>query len=333
MTNTSMTDFTLLSAKEYIKDLTHCVRQAKSRIYIMDLIIADDEATHELISAIEKAVKQGIKVDLAADTFTYGELGGFFSPFKRRAAKSQAVTAMTKRFIEAGASFRWLGGDYKINPFAGVTHIKWCIVDDTVYCFGGTNLFKEGIESLDYMFKTTDPELANDIIREHLHIISADASPESYDGFHKTYPYGRLLVDSGKRGDSLIYKRACVLAKNAHKILFVSQYCPSGELAQHLKQTQSDIYFNRPELATTLHRLLITTTMSVTNIKTIYKKDRYIHAKFMLFEMPNGKRIALTGSHNFSYSGVRLGTREVALESEDAHIYKQLEDFWRQNIK
>jgi cardiolipin synthase len=52
----------------------------------------------------------------------------------------------------------------------------------------------------------------------------------------------------------------------------------------------------------------------------------------MLFEMPDGQKIALTGSHNFSYTGVNFGTREVALETSDPDIYRQLEDFYETNV-
>jgi len=328
-----MSDFTLLPAKEYLQELILAVHNATSSIYIMNLILADDEATHELILAIEKAASRGIHTDIAVDIFTYGELGGFFSPFKKSVARSRAVTAMTKRFIAAGVNFRWLGGNYKVNPFAGVTHIKWSIVDKTIYCFGGVNLYKLGINSTDYMLKTRDTNLIHDITKQHLSIASADASPESYKGFKKDYTYGSLLVDSGERGRSIIYERACELAKEAHKIIYVSQYCPDGELLDYFKEPFVQIYFNRPELANFFNGLLIRITMLRTNIKTLYRKNNYIHAKFMLFEMADGRKIALTGSHNFSYSGVRVGTREVALETENIQIYTQLKEFWEQNIK
>lgn len=327
-----MTHFTLIPAHDYIKELTLSLRQAKKHVYIMGLILADDSTTHPLIEEIEYTAKRNIKINLAVDTFTYGELGGFFSPFKHQAAASRAVTAMTKRFIDAGVDFRWLGGNYKVNPFAGVTHIKWIIIDDIVYCFGGTNLYKKGLQSTDYMFKTTNKPLASILIKEHVSIIVADASPQSYAGYQKILPFGRLLIDSGKRRESLIYQRACILAKKADHISFVSQYCPSGELATYLLKKPADTYFNRPEQANFLNRLLIQSTMLKTGMKTSYQKSKYIHAKFMIFTMPDGREVALTGSHNFTYSGVQLGTREVALETDQPEIVTQLKSFLEQTI-
>ena len=47
----------------------------------------------------------------------------------------------------------------------------------------------------------------------------------------------------------------------------------------------------------------------------------------MIFNMPDGRRIALTGSHNFSNAGVVLGTREIALQTENSEVIEQLENF------
>ena len=67
--------------------------------------------------------------------------------------------------------------------------------------------------------------------------------------------------------------------------------------------------------------------MLITGNKTLYKKSRYLHAKFMLFYMPDGRKIALTGSHNLSNAGVMLGTREIALQTESPEVVRQLEAF------
>jgi len=48
----------------------------------------------------------------------------------------------------------------------------------------------------------------------------------------------------------------------------------------------------------------------------------------MIFTMPDGRKIAVTGSHNFVYGGVLLGTREIALETDDKKVIRQLERFF-----
>jgi cardiolipin synthase len=43
--------------------------------------------------------------------------------------------------------------------------------------------------------------------------------------------------------------------------------------------------------------------------------------------MEDGRRVAISGSHNFAYTGVLLGTREIAIETDDERIISQLERF------
>ena len=49
--------------------------------------------------------------------------------------------------------------------------------------------------------------------------------------------------------------------------------------------------------------------------------------------MPNGNKIAITGSHNFMFGSVVLGTREVALETSDTAIIAQLEKFFKNHVE
>jgi hypothetical protein len=52
----------------------------------------------------------------------------------------------------------------------------------------------------------------------------------------------------------------------------------------------------------------------------------------MLFELGSGKKVALSGSHNFSYRGVQFGTQEIALESRDEVLWEQLHNFVQKKI-
>lgn len=67
--------------------------------------------------------------------------------------------------------------------------------------------------------------------------------------------------------------------------------------------------------------------MFVSGHTTLYTGSRYLHAKCMIFDMKDGRRIAITGSHNFSNVGVALGTREIALQTENPEVISQLENF------
>lgn len=321
----------LFDSKTYLKDLIDNVAGAKTRINLISLVLTDDADTHKLIEALEQAVRRGVVVNIAADVFTFGEFGGYFSPFQRLTSQSRAANATARRLKDIGATFTWLGHSFKLNPFGGVTHIKWAIVDDTTYCFGGVNLYKEGIESTDFMFKSSLTSLANQLSEQHAAIVDNKKSHRPYPGYRAKCDYGTIYIDSGKRYESIIYDRLLELAASAKHVLVVTQYCPSGALARLLRD-KSDIYYNQPGRTPFPAKLLIQYGGISTGLHSQYTRTAYLHAKFMIFTMSSGEKIAITGSHNFSYSGVMFGTREVALETADTYVITQLEAFAKRSI-
>ena len=146
-------------------------------------------------------------------------------------------------------------------------------------------------------------------------------------------PHTTILVDGGVPGDSVIYRRACTLAKQAKAITFVSQYCPTGRLSRTLKRKKAVLYFNHWRQARWVNMLIIQMGMLISRQSTLYHRRPYLHAKFIIFTMPGGKKIAISGSHNYTNSGVLMGTREVAVESSDPHLILQLEQFIDKNVK
>jgi hypothetical protein len=45
-----------------------------------------------------------------------------------------------------------------------------------------------------------------------------------------------------------------------------------------------------------------------------------------LFELKDGSKAVLSGSHNFSWRGVAFGTKEIALYSTDPNVWRRLQD-------
>lgn len=316
----------LLSPTQYVRHATEAVNSATRSVYLMSMVFADHEATNELIVALEDAARRGVKVVVAADIFTYGEVSGGFLPFRYYNHGTRNTNRMVKTLRKSGVSFHWLGSGH-ITMYHGRTHSKWCVADDYVFTFGGVNLYEEGILNVDYMFKLKDAKLAARIIQEQERIQKAESRTTNY---HSTiYEHGdmHILFDGGIIGQSVIYKRAVELAEQATHITFVSQYCPTGKLARILKNKPAAVYFNRPLQAEGLNRIVIHLAQFFTGIKTSYANARYLHAKFIIFTLPEGKKIAITGSHNFAHTGVLLGTREIALETTDPKIIGQLEKF------
>ncbi|MFZ1249915.1 MAG: phospholipase D-like domain-containing protein [Candidatus Microsaccharimonas sp.] len=321
----------LIPSSQYILEATEAVRHAQKRVYLQSLVLADHPETHSLIVELDAAARRGIEVVVAADILTYGEVSGGFLPFRYYSHGGRNTNRMVKNLRQAGVKFHWLGKG-RITLYHGRTHSKWCIVDETVFAFGGVNLYNEGIQNVDYMWRLTDTKLADRLIDEQKRIQRAEMRSQNYHSV--TYEQGdmNVLIDGGIIGQSVIYRRTLELAEQASHIVFVSQYCPTSKLAKILKKKSVDLYFNRPIQADGLNRLVIRIAQFTSSLKTQYKKPRYLHAKFIIFTMKDGKKIAISGSHNFAYTGVLLGTREIAFETADPAIIKQLEAFLRKEI-
>ena len=326
---------TLLPAPDYLADLIERVSLATTRIVIVTMVFHNDsERMETLVRALCDAVERGVTVVMGADSFTYLEPN---SPWRRfiRGQSSQAYRALrvAQRLKSSGVQFRWLGRHANVGVM-GRTHAKWSIVDDTVYSFGGVNLYLMGVENTDYMFRITNKELA-DILSERFEwLMHSDRG--NHAGRNRIVTLSsktRIILDGGIPFNSKIYSRAIELSKQADEILFVSQYCPTGRLASILHQKKSRLYFNHWEDAGALNTFVIRAGMHSSKLSTSYKRDPYLHAKFIIFTMPDGKKVALTGSHNFAAGGVMLGTREICLETTSEVIIGQLEAFFESSIK
>lgn len=322
----------LLLPPDYVQNATEAIQNATERIVLISTVIADHPATHELIDALLIAARRGVKVSVAADVFTYGEVSGSFLPLQYYSKAARDVTRMGKLLRDAGIRFSWLGRAH-MTIISGRNHSKWLVVDNTSYTFGGVNLYQEGIENADYMFKIRSKALADRIEVEYSRLITSDRTGQLFRSRQFDFNGDHVLIDGGILGNSIIYRRACDLAASAQSIIFVSQYPPTGKLARIFKTKQSRIYHNRPAQATGLNRLAINLSSIRNNITNSYRRRRYLHAKCMLFIMPDGSKVALTGSHNFNVGGVLLGAREIALETRDLKVIDQLETFVKNEVR
>lgn len=329
--------YDLLLPPEYIARLIRDINQATSRIYITALIVMNDDATRDLIAALIRAGQRGVDVSIAMDIyFTYREIKAT-NPGKRSFHGHVKHMRETRRRLEhEGVKVRWLS-QFGTVLISRRTHIKWSIVDSTVYSYGGTNLYAESIlEYNDYIFRVKNKVLANQMASEHQRVIRTDRAGHGYRSHFFGTPEHRVLVDGGNMLDSIIYRHVLQYAEEALRIVYVSQYCPSGKLARLLQlNPNNEVYFNAPanlrdRASRTIAHIV---TFFNTSIVNSYDRQRYLHAKFMLFEMPDGQTIAITGSHNFVGMGGTLGNREVALETTDPHIIQSLQHFLTTHIK
>lgn len=320
----------LLIAKKFAQEATKSIDNASSRVALVTTTLhSDDELSSNIVDALCRAAQRELIVTVCADAYTYTEPKEFIlrSPRKQPERAYKAIR-VERHLKKAGVDFHWLGRSSNFG-FAGRTHSKWLIVDDTVYSFGGVNIDKASFENTDYMWKIEkNADLADALFAQHLRLLKADrAGHASKSKAVMINNKTTLLVDGGLIGDSAIYRRACSLAKQAEDIILVSQYCPTGKLNRILKRKGATLYFNHWRQAKWMNKLLIRFGMAFSRRSTMYQQKNYLHAKFIIFTMPGGEKIAISGSHNFMYGSVLIGTREIAIETTDKDYIKQLERF------
>ena len=321
----------LILPDSYVSRAAQAMRTATKRVYLISMVVADHPKTHELIAELEAAAQRGVEVVVMADIFTFGEVSGGFLPIRYYSPGVRDANRMVRTLKNAGVKFTWLGRA-RLTLFNGRTHSKWCVVDDTVFSFGGVNMYEGGIENVDYMFETLDSKLAERLVDEQKRIQHAERRFMNFSSVAHEHGDMTILFDGGIIGQSVIYRRACELAEQAQSVTFVSQYCPTGKLARILKKRPTRFYFNRLRQAQGLNKIVIGLSQFISGLKTSYKRAAYLHAKCIIYTMPDGSKRAITGSHNFAYTGVLLGTREVALETGDKKIIAQLEDFVKNEV-
>lgn len=326
--------FTRLTPAEYLENATKHVRKAKRSISLVALIIANDKKTDIFLESLGNAAARGVRVEVAADTFTFGELSGHFKPLKYYSEQARETRAMVSKLREQGVIFTWVGR-FSSLPFTGRNHMKCLVVDDTIFSFGGVNIDDESLQHVDYMFRLKDTRLALELHDDIARIVAADQHNFAYRSHEFRYDeQTRVLVDGGFQGDSLIYRRACDIVSQAKEVTVVSQYCPTNKFSKLLKKTNSHLYFNLPKKANNgINSLLIRFNMLVSGNTSLYKGNTYLHSKFIIATLKDDTKVALTGSHNFTYIGVLFGTREIALETTDKKIIASLEEFLEKEVK
>lgn len=326
----------LLSPYEYVKAATRSINEAKEHVALVSLIVANDKQTDELIDALANAARRGVRVEVAADTFAFGEFSGHLTPMKYYKEESRPMKEMVHYLQESGVKFTWVGR-FSASPISGRNHMKCLVADDIVFSFGGVNMYDDGLEFNDFMFQVRDRQLALELRDDIARIINADQSHFAYRSHEFSFgKNSKVLIDGGLQADSIIYRRACQIVKDAESVILVSQYCPTNKLSRLIKKkgTSAKLYFNSPRKANTgINSALIAFNMFISGNKTWYRRKKYLHAKFIIATMKDGSKVALTGSHNFTYIGVLFGTREIALETHDPKIVKQIENFFEKNIK
>lgn len=317
----------LVYGDAYFKKLAQAIPQAKKRVVIAAMVILAGDKMDVILEELKKAAQRGVSVRVLLDNFTR------FEGVVRTGDRGQRLRRtlpVLKELSSLGARVYYFGR-VGLIPFKGRCHIKTAIVDNDVFAFGGINFVDEMFHNTDYMIHLQDREYA-DCLEELIKRVGT-MDPPLANGAVEISAHNTILFDGGKRHDSIIYDKACELTAQATRVHFVSRMVPSSKLAHLLHETDSTLYYNRPEQLMAPDSWGQAFDQQKYRLTNSYTGKDFLHAKFMLFEMPGGRKALLTGTNNFSYRGVAFGTQELALYSTDKTLWNLLHTFLKQHVQ
>ena len=312
-------EFAILNPPDYFNKLKELIPNSKHRILIASMTFGVGQNLTPVFELIKAATARGVLVEMYFDAYD--------TSWRREEAFKNRVRARnTKKLVDelrgAGARIEYTGR-VGLNPFSGRRHGKVTIIDDDVFSFGGVNMDEDSLDTTDYMLHTENTLLADKLanILRNYHLNSHDDDKILHIDSENT-----LLFDGGQPKHSVIYEQAVELANKSNFIYFSSRMCPSGPLAKSIVKTKSLCLYNKPGQSPFPTSLSIIIDQLKYGIKNSQKSTQYRHAKFMLFELNDGRKALITGSNNFNYRGIKYGTMETGLLSYDEKLWQSIHD-------
>ncbi len=306
-----------IASKDYRQYLLASITAAKQRILLETMDFDTVERMEPIVEACLRAHKRGVRVTLIYDIHSYSN-----------AIREHGRAGLTKlrqwEILAAKAGLEvYTVGARGINPFAGRHHAKVALVDDHVYIGGGVNLTSSSFAAHDFMLRYDDVALAQTLYDALPQAALERASDQVLFADDTT----EVLLDAGIKYQSLIYERTCELAQKATKVWYVSMLAPDGQLVRLLRQKDAQYWYNLFSGAISFEKLAISIDQIKARVPNNYRSDVLLHAKFCVFQLPDGTYEAITGSHNFNSRGVAFGTQELAIHTKDQTLCAQLIEF------
>lgn len=343
---------TFLSRDEYFAEITQVIASSGTGDDIMLGTMSFDNGDRyiALVNAMTKASKNGAKVRFAIDSYNYiidrnWRLGPLFwhksLPSKKLREPFESLRNNLSKLSEAGINVNLLNPVTKplTNPFAGRSHIKYCVINNLAY-IGGCNLSSS--RHIDIMAKSDNKNLVKAVREFAQEIINQPTVYKAYNSKDQIIKINKeldLLVDAGVKKQSLIYDKALELIDNAKEYIFMtSQYPPHSKTAKHLTKAlkrgvKIELLYNSPSQHPKYIKLLQSAVKKYNQIilpKELFANELptnnlYMHGKILISESQ-----AMIGSHNFSTHGVNFGTAEFCLhlriDEFNTQIIKSIKD-------
>ena len=329
----------LLNKDQYIDELIHKIKHLTAKDHLIILTMSLDFRAgrgKQLFQAIKAALNSKVNVIilLDANNFMYQpglKFGPLFYRHKNTSLlKNSSFYRLKDDLLQLenlGAKIKLLNHPTKLfsSPFKGRNHIKLTVINNICY-FGGFNLVDN--LSIDSMMRVKDDNLSNFLFdftqRLYLKGSVKFCFPED---IQKKFDNYELLIDKGEKKQSIIFDRAIKNINDAsYRIILTCQFFPDSRLIEalnqaYLKGVKVQIIYNSPNKHdfpfNIVHGLLVVYMRYVKKISSELfnnqiKDKKFLHDKILITD----DRV-IYGSHNFVYAGLKYGTSELAIESQD----------------
>lgn len=338
--------FRFYTTREYFDELIVGIRAAKrgDRVLLMTMTFDPlEETIAVLCRELIRAASRGVTVILAVDAHSFlvdkNHFPGPLMPRRSLPKKLPSYFQNKLRVLDTLASYP-TGRGVILNtprngfslPIAGRSHIKIGIINNRVF-IGGCNL--QAASSVDMMTGWESRETADIMYLTMREIIDgkrvSTALAQTDRGLALTGS-SRVLIDSGVRGQSLIFKEAMQLIDSAADWLVITcQFFPNSVTARHLlkaveRGVRIEVIFSHPKH----HGLIggLGQQVSILRERARLPKLLFQHALTRTDPLLHAKLIAcdagmMIGSHNYVRAGVMLGTAEIALKSADEKLARE----------
>jgi phosphatidylserine/phosphatidylglycerophosphate/cardiolipin synthase-like enzyme len=349
--------FQFITNREYFDELIVSLRATKrgDRVLLMSMLLEPTEPEIAVIMReMEHAASRGVRVSLAVDahSFLVNAPTHMPGPLWARRSLPKNVPKIFRhklRILESINNYPTGNADI-INlprssvsvPIAGRSHIKTAIINDRIF-LGGCNL--GFTHFIDVMISWHDRQSADSLYQILLDIIGSKHSGRAMSWHDKNVSVTQnasIFIDSGRRGQSEIFKEALALIDSARDWLIITgQYFPNAVTAGHLlkaakRGVKVEVIYSHPK-----HQGLIGglgQQVSILRERTRLPKVLFENALSRNDPMLHAKLIAsdagvMIGSHNYVRAGVMLGTAEIALKSSDEKLAREAVKTLRRGLK
>ncbi len=332
----------LLAKQAYFQQLIKLLtklRPGQRAILAVMVIDARFDLVNDLLDAVADASKRGAEITLQYDHHSYMHgmvlaLGHGFGA-RKYDLRNRRLLKRIKELEAAGVRLVLTNPPktFLSNRYGGRCHMKYAVFGEVCY-LGGCNF--DDPSFIDHMLEIRSPKVAaaltaiTDKLRLNPVTGEAFADQEVVLDDHMS-----LLIDAGRPNNSLIMDKALSLIANAKKrVAYAGQTFPSGSLALSLDGALARrVKVNLRITSWAHHSFPVNLQQLYTYVRYFglldgarYKWQKrhqpYLHDKILVAD----ERFII-GSHNFSVTGVKYGTAEIALQGDQADVARQLYTF------